>query len=488
MKKALIIIICFLFLVAIACQPTPDHEIVINKGDEMFEKKLSEAVRTEQATEETVMIREEKDPSILSSSPNTTLQEESEIINPAQTYSFEKHWSETVSLKSFDIVIDVDIEAPTAVSFPIYKISNQSFTSDDKRIECVLSALCGKIVGKRSGGMTVEDCEDALRAYTRGLYNPDSDQWIPYDKDTYSEGTEEIMSIMRDAPHNADYAAMDSESLIMNSIPCSVAIITENSLPWELSVNENGIMLTRYRRGVIQPERWVIKGYAIPEEKPGTTLNNISFSDEEARSVVKDFFDNIQIGDFAISEMEKARITDQYTYETLTEGWLIQCARVGGNCDAFNYTRYSGNGGWLRYDLSTYSPGLSPESISLFVDSNGIAYFAWTNPIAIKTQVVSRIEMLPFTEIKGLITQAIKNGILWLDDDQPPVGYFNCTVSRVILSYCYVPIKNDPESYYFTPTWYVLFGFDTFINEGQLPFVIAINAVDGTRIDLDSIS
>ena len=233
-----------------------------------------------------------------------------------------------------------------------------------------------------------------------------------------------------------------------------------------------------------------MQGYAVPAERPGTTLQNVSCTEAEARSIASRFLDSVSFGRFAVSELEKARITDLYTYETVTEGWYVQCARTGGDCDAFQYARYSGSStGWLCYDTAAYSPGLPPESVALFVDADSVEFFAWSNPIETKSQVVNSIELLPFSEVKRILTQVIKDGVVWIDTgDTPPTGYFDCTVSRVILSYCYVPIKNEPEAYYFTPTWFVLFGFDLFLNDGQLPFVIAINAVDGARIDLDAIS
>ena len=55
----------------------------------------------------------------------------------------------------------------------------------------------------------------------------------------------------------------------------------------------------------------------------------------------------------------------------------------------------------------------------------------------------------------------------------------------MILSSCCIPQRDAPGRFYLTPAWFVLVGFDIDIPYAALPQILAINAVDGSRIALE---
>ena len=81
------LLIVFIIAFLAACQPTPEQEPVVNRGDGVYELRLEEAQQSDQVGSE------------------------------AGQYVFDPHWTEEVALRNFTFRIDVDIEAPTTGAF-----------------------------------------------------------------------------------------------------------------------------------------------------------------------------------------------------------------------------------------------------------------------------------------------------------------------------------------------------------------------------------
>lgn len=474
MRKATLFCAITLLVVLIACQPTPENEVVVNKRDGVYEQKID------------IAKREEKQ----GTGSKTEAEQAGESSEPAPTeapaYEFESHWVDTVSLKSFDVDIDVDVEAPAIAVFPVYRVKSGLFTTNDVRFQSICKTLMGDVSAARSGGATLQDLEEQLEQLQLGEYDPETQSWHPYDQDTYEALAKDIMKEMETAPDEDDFAsAFNIQADIM---PLKLTYKATDGTLWELDYQENALNITRNVRCIEQPERWVVAGDAISGEPKGTTLQNVSCTEEEARQYVKDFFESADIGEMGISKMEKGRAVDMDTLEIVKEGWVVECARIGGNCAAVNYKwNVSGSHGTLRFEDESYSAGLKAESILLFVDDKGIATITWSNPLDVVRTEVESIEILPFEQIQELIKQAIFNGLSWLgnrDSGKSMGSYYH--VTRVALSYCFAPVMDSSEEYYFTPTWFV-FLRNNWDQASIVDFVIAINAVDGTRIDLSSV-
>lgn len=455
LSGALLIALC-------ACQPTPENEVVVNKGDEVYEQKISIAKKEERQESSSVTVTIEPSPT------------------EAPAYEFEPHWRDTVSLRNFDVEIDVEVEAPNVANFPVYRVKGSQFVLEDSRLEPVFQALMGEVTAERPGGMTIQDYKERIERLQEGQYDYESKEWRPYDKETYERRAGEYTKEMQSAPDENDFSSADR--VAFQELDTQKVFKGQDGTLWEVLYAENIINVSRYVRGITQPERWVTRGDAIDGELAGTTLENVSCTETEARQFTADFLEAIDIGDMDISFMEKGRILDADTSEVLKEGWIVECARKGGACSAFNYRKYDA-GGNLRFTDEAYSAGLGAEGIELFVDNQGVADFTWRNPLEIIQREAATVEILPYEQAQELMRQAMVNGLSWTGNKKSGSAFSGCYVTRVILSYCFVPVKDSPEEFYYTPAWFVLMHY----NEDTIamqPFSFAINAVDGTRIDL----
>lgn len=461
MKKRICGLVLAGVLVFAACQPTPEKEAVVNKGDGVYEQKVEVAKKEERA--------------------EAVLPDASSAPAPTEVpkYVFETHWTDTVSLRNFDVAIDVDVEAPDTTIFPVYRVKSRPFAPEDARWQAICRVLMGNVTAERPGGATVQDLKEQLEALEKGQYDAENQTWRPYGKETYEELAGDIMKEMQAAPEEGDFTPVSE--VHFEQMPADKVFQTEAGGLWEVQYQETWLSISRYLRGIIQPERWVLSGTAMDGEEPAA-LKNVSCTEEEVRQFVKDFFKEVQVGDIGISRMEKGRVVDADTAQVLKEGWIVECARKGGDCPAFHY-RYYKTSGTLRFSEDAYSAGLPAESIQLFMDEEGVASVSCLNPLEVIGTEVQNVEILPFAQVQALIKQAIFNGLSWTGYKQSGSAFSSgFYTTRVILSYCFAPVKDAPEEFYFTPAWFVLLQSRS-ASASVAECMIVLNAVDGTRMD-----
>ena len=456
------VMLILVLLFSSSCQPTPIEEAVVNKEDGIYEVKL------EQAQAESADNQEEVVPP---------------VITPSAGDIIDKHWKENVELKNFSFCIDIDVDAPNVGSFPVYSVTASEFKGDDQRAQSLLAYFLKDIVALRQGGPTQEDYYKEIQILLRGVYDEDAKAYIAPDETEVEDDIAELMTEAETAPAADDFNP--AAKLEKINIPMSIAYKLKSGDEWDIQLKPQQLTITKLPGGIMQPERWVLAGNALPSEPKGTQLKDIKIPQSEVESIVADFFEKTSIGEFSISAIEKARIVDSYTYETLTEGWSVECVRNSGDCFPFAYQRYK-NGNGLRFSDTAYASELPLETFSMFIDESGIKWLTWTNPLEIIEQLTTDIELIPFEEMKDIIRQTIKNSLSWAGDNEHGSKLGDGKVTRIVLSSCYIPQKDSPGYYYLTPTWFVLLGFDAMLEQGALEQAIAINAVDGSRIEIKS--
>lgn len=449
-----------LTLLLAACQPTPTEDVVVNKGDGVYEQKLSEA----QAT----------------AAPQNGQRTEPPAATPVPCLT-EPHWKGEIAFRYLTIDIDVDVEAPEAGLFPVYAVEGADFADGDARVAQVVDCLLEDVVGVRPGGNTKEEVYRLLNCMLEGTYDPETDSMIPPDEEEARWIIEEMTKEAAAAPEADSYAPTDRTRPAQ--IDTRWAYRLANGEEWEVWLSADSLSVTREPCGNVQPESWVATGNAVDGEPPHP-LEHVELTQAEAEAIVADFLERADIGTFGVSLMEKARIVRNYTGETISEGYRFECTRVGGDCLPFSFRQYSG-GNSLRFSDDAYAPGLPQETMTLYVDGGGVRQFVWTAPLTIVEQAAQNIELLPFDQMQSLIRQALRASLSWTGDKQSGSVFSGGRVTRVVLSACCIPQKDAPGRFYLTPAWFVLVSLNELEAKGALPQAIAINAVDGSRIAIE---
>ena len=457
-----IVFLCF----AAACQPTPGEPAVVNKAIGKYERELQAARESEK-----------------------------DCANPGMAPSFyahPAHWSEYLALPNFSVNIDANVEAPEQNKFPVFRVQGISFSKRTDALRNILNALIPDADGVRGGGMTREECIKAIGNLQSGRYDDNIMQYVPYTSEERKEAESEINALkkqMETAPGEDEFTPFTGS--LRTDVPSDYVYHTRSGKRWEVKIDDSSLSVSQ-PGARSYPESWFINDKATPDRPAPTPYQNIRITEEQARTVVNDF-----VGDaWKITKIERSAITKKYfnvltDYHNETEGWEVNCMRGGENAVLFDY--HDSGGERLHFSDADYSAPLPLENMQLFVDENGIYGLWWNNPLEITEKVVDNISLLPFEEIQSDFVQIIKNGLSWAADKPSTNGKLNPMrrgiVDRILLSYSYIQERDNPGKFLMTPTWFFWYKTEMTKNaESQgyniVPCIIAVNAVDGSRIDL----
>jgi len=241
-----------------------------------------------------------------------------------------------------------------------------------------------------------------------------------------------------------------------------------------------GVAIYSVKFGIIQPESWITRGEAYPGEPAGTTLDNVKISEEEARNMVTKLLSDQGIEYMGIARTEKARILKDISFETVSEGWQITLARNDGGCIPV-YINPSEVYGMLYYPSEDYIDRWQAESITVYVDENGPRSFIWKHPLEVVEELNSNVPIVPIDEIKERVRNYIKYAFIKKTEGGKVQG-LKISVSKTILTDVLIPMKDESAYHMLVPAWIVYYEFEDGL--GTHTSIIAVNAIDGSSIDL----
>lgn len=431
-----------------ACQPTPGKPIVIEKSD----------------LEQTI-ISEENSGKVESN------------IGEVVTYSEE--WKETYTLPNLICEINADVIMPDANEFPVFKVKQRNF--DIETVKKLVDYFTKGATGVRDTSDTKEELEQQLLLAKRGTYMWDDNggRWEPY------EGQEEDIAELEERVRGAEPEEFNPISEDTVSIPMEKTYAMPNEKRIYVDTSSQRISISSNRYAVIQPESWIVNGEAYPGEPVGTTIDNIKISEEDAKKIVYELLAGLGIDNLGIAETEKARIIKNFTYDIVSEGWQITLSRNDGNSIPV-YIDSSKVGGLLYYKSEDYIYRWPYERFEIYVDENGIQCFYWEYPKEVVGTMNGNVPIKPLDEIKETIRGCLKYAEAAFSqaymEQYGEVVAQQIRLSKVVLTIVLVPIKDEPEYHMFVPAWIVFYEQEDRL--GIHTFVLAINAIDGSSIDL----
>ena len=424
-RNQLFSLLSALALLLSACQPTPAEDIIVNKGDGALEAAIAAtAVPSEQ--------------------PLLPVDEVGERV---------EHWTDELHIRGLTCTIDADIVLPDKKIFPVYRVRQR--TLDAATAAQVLDYFLADATGARETTDTREEVLLDLMAVRRGeyvTYDGAGGAWQPYD------GQEEDIARLEEKLQNTPEETF-------GPVPDTVPIGTPYTYALPdgkricVRVSERAAYASTYfPRGIIQPENWVMDGEAYPGEPKGTTLQNVKISQAEAEATAEAFLEQAGLTYLGLAEAEKARILQDTTFETLSEGWQLIYVRSDGGCIPVYY--YNQQTGYLYQRSEDYAP-----------------------PLEIVETMNENVLLLEFDEIRGQITQAIEHGYAYMSEKMGGSRQHEVTVTSIVLTNVLVPMRDTVDYQMLVPAWLVFYQQQMGAAEPLTAF-IAVNAVDGSTIDL----
>lgn len=444
------VIILVIFLLLTACQPTPEEDIVVNRGDGALEAAIAA----------------------------TAVPSEQPLLPVDEVGQRVEHWTDELTIRGLTCTIDADIVLPDKKVFPVYRVQQRAL--DAETAAQVLDYFLADATGACETTDTREEVLLDLMAARKGHFvnYPDSmdGTWQPYD------GQEEDIARLERALQTVG----DDEPF--GPVPDTVPLDTPYTyaLPdgkrFRIHVSERELTARAYfPRGFEQAESMVMDGEAYPGEPAGTTLQNVKISQEEAEAAAEAFLEHAGLAYLGLAEAEKARILQSTTYETLSEGWQLTYARSDGGCIPVYY--FNQQSGYLYQRSEDYAPRWYPEALRLYVDENGIQCVNWRFPLEIVETMNENVLLLEFDEIKEQITKAIELGYAYMSEKMGGSRQHEVTVNRIVLTNVLVPMRDTVDYQMLVPAWLVFYQQQMGAAEPLTAF-IAVNAVDGSTIDL----
>ncbi|HWP22268.1 MAG TPA: DUF6034 family protein [Candidatus Cryosericum sp.] len=442
MKRFLSIFLCFCFLVLCACQPTPNAEAVVGMNDQQA------AIAAEAAPE-------------------------------SNAYTVPERWQETMMLKNATIVFDAELEIPSAEHYPVGILEKHKFTN--KEFEAVISNFLGNPIETRPAGTSREELLEDLEVAIRGYYLGDDEETGEPIFGSYPGQEEEIADLQQRLEELGDSSIWQSIDSDAYALPNNSAFRGEENQVIYATGYTNYLLLSAYRNGVLQPESWVLQGEAVPGEKPHA-LENVEISAEAAQLQADALLQKLDLTSMSLATVEKARIVLP-SNETASEGWNLTYALNDGNLHPIQMGLYSSGGILLFSTEDSYAETWQPTMITVYVDNSGVELFCWSNPLDQTGIANANARLIPFEDVQEAIRKLLKYALSWTDSQTNTDSQMQVTVSRVVLSNCIQPIKDDATHAYLLPAWIVFLTSDYYQDNPQVT-VFAVNALDGSLIHM----
>jgi hypothetical protein len=455
MRRSIILLfVLFILLVFFGCQPTPDEEIIVNKGDGALESIIAGTTASQQA--------------IVTEGNGNENNDSSGKITYLNT------WTETYEIPGLTCNIEADVIVPETSEFPVYKVQRREFDLDS--VIKIVNYFTKDATGVRETSDTKEELEEQLIQAKKGTYVWDDNggRWEAY------EGQKEDIADLEGQITNAQPEVFDPVTDNAITIPMNKTYTMPGGERIYVKTTTERVYIYPIKYGGIQPESWIVPGEAYPGEPAGTTLDNVKISEEDAKDEVTELLSNLGIEDMGIAKTEKARILKDFSFETVSEGWQVTLSRNNGGCIPV-YIDSSEIYGTLYYPPEEYIDRWNTERIIVYVDENDIQSFIWQYPLEVVEELNSNVPLLPFDEIKGKVREYIKYAFTKITEGKQ-VSDRQITISEVVLTNVLLPIKDESEYHMLVPAWIVYYEFEDGL--GTHTAVLAINAIDGSSIDL----
>jgi len=416
---SLLLFTCF----TTACQPTPEEEVIIGKGD-----GLSDLIQSTPDASNSV-------------SPDGTSTQTNDALYTK--LGAPEHW--TYETTAFDdklnITADVDVELPGISQLPAATATLSEFTQEDlDKIAEVLGV--GDTVWKETDILTKEMIEELLvqeraaLARLKSENNPGEAIMI--------EKTEDAIKNYEQQYDNAPKAS-DLQTIDFNIGEVSYGE-DRNAVGFKgiTQVNNQSFCLTARSAINGQSVRNVYANYGAEQVLfAGTYLDkpyNVSLTKEQAAEQA------IEIAENLTDELTLTCVVPAATDGNISRKWGWACVfmREINGCP----TAYESTDVGSSMDNEVAEP-IPYEKMIIIMDDMGMLGFSWESPMKIKSIDNTNVGVLSFDEIKERAIEQLAQKWIYQADADP-----GCTVkiNKVELGLMRVSITNSNEFYYI-PVW-----------------------------------
>lgn len=443
MKKKLSTFLAILLIVFAACQPTPDNEVVVNKGD----KKAENVIFHSEENEVTALVCPE------------VWQEEGEVH------------------KTMTLHIDAEIEVGEGDEHPVYTIQRRKL--DEQTVLNVIRAVFPDADALRVEEQSYEELVAELEAIQKGEFEgydeAGNEILTPYENE--AELLAEVHDKIAQTPTKSTFLDLCVENIVFQN--GSVDYIfrrQDGSLAYVTAINSFGGWLWCHTGADcnIQKENWVQQGDAIEGEAPHT-LENVTISQEEAEQFAQILFERLGMTHMQLSGATKARCVNGF--EITSEGWQLEYGPATEGTHGCSTRYYSACTAFAQQETAVAADWKS-ESIELYVTEKGVESFSWTNMYSIVETANENVQLLSFEEIQQRIRDTMRAGFSWTENSN--TGNSEVYITKIILTTGIMQIADNLEEALLVPAWAIFYTTDGDMKDYSDQSLLLLNALDGS--------
>lgn len=465
MRKILFVLLCSLLFFT-ACVPTPDHEIVVYKGDDALEEMIN-------ATAAPTVVPEPKE----TSEQAAVMQDATPTQEPTpEPYQAPDHITESYPLGIGDakVVFDAPISVPFSNHYKVYEVSKAKPTV--AQTQRILRAFFGNAAlyqGQYS--MTKAEYAELLK------YCDESPQIQEENRNMQASGFEyTVQFFIKD---EMDTAPLTREDTVFDLDHAVFPIRAYGKRTGDETFYQiQGDDRDDYCAVLISPENMYLANERLvysgiyPGAPSGRRLTELSVTREEAIATADAFLSESGVDWMAVSYTESmpAEYSHRLIDVPISQGWKLVYHHTYDGITGVNQ-QYSGT-----LAENQYQSPWPQETIWMYVDSEGIRYFEWCGMAKVEEMKENELVIKPFEEILPIIKNRLKVENAYAEVDKTR----EIRVTSIELGYCVIPKKNDSMRGYTVPAWIVCYEEEGWLGDEPHTYYhdFVIDAVTGANI------
>ena len=458
-----------------ACQPTPEEEPVVNKGDGTLEEAIA-----------------------------------AEALPPARYEAPETLRLDPFGTETFQVVVDAEVCVPDVERYPIVEVVLRTITTDWARDMMRKMANGEKVYTYQSEiAASKEQIEGEITLLQQQLANPDAYLPAGADEQTRAAAEKEWRELLeawetlyQEAPDTFEPREVDmSDAAFRTASEFRGAVESGKQRETYLSV-------TAWYGGPggnVEYNNLVDVGmpFHFDMDSDLTDLNDVTISAEEAVQIGLDFLAQLGETDFAPALIVAGYCdpewgTDPIPLEEWPQCYQIQFTRsVAGVPATYREEHYDGIGADGR---ERYAPAYPQESIEMDIRDSGVTYMYWSTPSELGRTLNENVTLMPFEQVVERFCDQILYSATPAVEETDSVIKKTLYIDRIELGMVRALQRGSVEEWVMVPAWtffgrtvlqyagpepggYPLNENNEYVSEMPGYSYLILNAVDGSVYD-----
>ena len=458
-----------------ACQPTPEEDVVVNKGDGTLEEAIA-----------------------------------AEALPPARYEAPETLRLDPFGTETFQVVVDAEVCVPDVERYPIVEVVLRTITADWAR-DMMYKMADGKTIHTYQNEVptTKEQIEGEITLLQQQLANPDAYLPAGADEQTRAAAEKEWRELLeawetlyQEAPDTFEPREVDmSDAAFRTASEFRGAVESGKQRETYLSV-------TAWYGGPggnVEYNNLVDVGmpFHFDMDSDLTDLNDVTISAEEAVQIGLDFLAQLGETDFAPALIVAGYCdpewgTDPIPLEEWPQCYQIQFTRsVAGVPATYREEHYDGIGADGR---ERYAPAYPQESIEMDIRDSGVTYMYWSTPSELGRTLNENVTLMPFEQVVERFCDQILYSATPAVEETDSVIKKTLYIDRIELGMVRALQRGSVEEWVMVPAWtffgrtvlqyagpepggYPLNENNEYVSEMPGYSYLILNAVDGSVYD-----